>query len=167
MVQIFYEPSECNCDGTEYTRADIAAAAERALSLAKEGKTLGAHALTFLELIANGSAGKDKYPHAYHDYEHFSFAHAQAPYLEFPVLRGKTYTGEAPGADRVVLGSIAEDFQSAVYCAVITHDGQRKNNFAECKDDTMNVRGKGGEVHGHGHGHEHHVRKLVQHIELQ
>ncbi|EJD34675.1 Ribonuclease/ribotoxin, partial [Auricularia subglabra TFB-10046 SS5] len=76
--------------------------------------------------------GKDKYPHAYNDYEHFAFAHAQAPYIEFPVMQGKVYTGEAPGADRVVLGSIADDFQSAVYCAVITHDGQRKNNFAEC-----------------------------------
>ncbi|KZV81253.1 Ribonuclease/ribotoxin, partial [Exidia glandulosa HHB12029] len=116
MVQILYEPSGCNCDGTEYTRADIAAAAKKALELASEGKTLG----------------RDKYPHAYHDYEHFSFSHAQAPYLEFPVLHGEVYTGEAPGADRIVLGSIAEDFQSAVYCAVITHDGQKKNNFAEC-----------------------------------
>ena len=30
-----------------------------------------------------------------------------------------------------------------MYCAVITHDGQRKNGFAECMDDTMNPRGKG------------------------
>jgi hypothetical protein len=42
-----------------------------------------------------------------------------------------------------VLGSIATDFQSAVYCAVITHDGQRKNGFVECKDDTVNQDGEG------------------------
>lgn len=66
------------------------------------------------------------------------------PYLEFPIFQnGKIYDGGSPGPDRVVIGSISEDFSSAVYCAVITHDGQRRNGFAECSDDTMNVRGKG------------------------
>lgn len=54
---------------------------------------------------------------------------------------------------------------SAVYCAVITHDGQKKNGFAECADDTMNPRGK-----GNYEGHEkkgHHHRKLVQRIDLK
>ena len=88
----------------------------------------------------------------------------QAPYLEFPILSGgEVYTGSSPGADRVVIGSIAEDYSSATYCAVITHDGQKKNGFAECKDDTLNVRGKGNDVAHHGH-HQH--RKLLQKIEL-
>ena len=76
----------------------------------------------------------------YNDYEHFSFPHAHKPYLEFPVTNtGSVYDGASPGADRIVIGSIAEDYSSAIYCAVITHDGQRKNNFAECADDTMCV----------------------------
>jgi hypothetical protein len=41
------------------------------------------------------------------------------------------------------LGSIAADFSSAVFCAVITHDGQKKNGFVECKDDTVNQNGQG------------------------
>lgn len=42
-----------------------------------------------------------------------------------------------------MLGSIATDFNSAVFCAVITHDGERRNGFAECKDDTVNQDGSG------------------------
>lgn len=38
---IYYEPSGCDCDGTEYTRADINAAATKALELASQGHTLG------------------------------------------------------------------------------------------------------------------------------
>lgn len=120
--------------------------------------------------------GRDNYPHAYNDYEHFTFAHAVAPYLEFPIMKnGSVFDGStSPGADRVVLGSIAEDFSSAVYCAVITHDGQRKNGFVECADDTMNLRGKGNFGGFRSEGlHEKRMggvlggRKLVQRIELK
>ena len=66
----------------------------------------------------------------------------------------------------------ADDFiGSAVYCAVITHEGSTKNGFTECQDDTMNVRGKGkhdvyaprtaDEKHAHKHGH-----KLIDRIDL-
>lgn len=41
MATIYYEPSACNCDGTDYTKADIDAAATQALALAKAGKTVG------------------------------------------------------------------------------------------------------------------------------
>ena len=92
--------------------------------------------------------GRDKYTHVYNDYEHFSFSHAVKPSLEFPIMSGDTYDGSSPGADRVVIGSIAEDYSNAVHCVVITHDGQKKNGFAECRDDTVNLRGKGGEVRG-------------------
>ena len=40
-VQIFYEPTGCNCDGTSYTQASINAAATKALQLASQKKTLG------------------------------------------------------------------------------------------------------------------------------
>jgi ribonuclease len=70
--------------------------------------------------------------------------HAQKPYLEFPVERnGRVYEGGSPGADRIVIGSIADDYSSAMYCAVITHDNSRHNGFTECQDDTLNLRGKG------------------------
>lgn len=41
MATIYYEPTACNCDGTDYTKADIDAAATQALTLAKAGKTVG------------------------------------------------------------------------------------------------------------------------------
>jgi len=130
MATIYYEPTGCNCDNkSDYDQAAINAACTQALQLASEGQTLG----------------RDKYPHVYNDYEDFQFSHAQKPYLEFPVMsNGQPYEGnESPGADRVVIGSIASDYQSAVYCAVITHDGSTKNGFTECKDDTTNTEGKG------------------------
>ncbi|KAJ7464300.1 Ribonuclease/ribotoxin [Mycena galericulata] len=128
-VQIFDLPSGCNCDNkSEYTEADILAAATRALELASQGQTIG----------------RDKYPHAYNDYEKFKFDNAQKPYIEFPILSSEqVYDGESPGADRVILGSIADDYESAIYCAVITHDGSTKNGFTECADDTVNQDGKG------------------------
>ncbi|MCJ1305361.1 hypothetical protein MMC08_008175 [Hypocenomyce scalaris] len=146
MAEIIYEPSGCNCNGTGYNKEDINNAATKALQLTSEGQTLG----------------RDKYPHVYNDYEHFSFSHAVKPYLEFPIMSGDTYDGSSPGADRVVIGSIAEDYSSAVYCAVITHDGQKKNGFAECRDDTVNLRGKGEEVRGKREGR---ARKLIDKIE--
>jgi len=78
------------------------------------------------------------------DYEKFSFQYAQKPYLEFPILESGAFDdNESPGADRVIIGSIATDYSSAVFCAVITHDGSTKNGFTECKDDTVNTDGKG------------------------
>jgi hypothetical protein len=78
------------------------------------------------------------------DYEKFQFEHAQKPYLEFPILESGAYTdNESPGADRVIIGSISTDYSSAIFCAVITHDGSTKNGFTECKDDTVNTDGKG------------------------
>jgi hypothetical protein len=64
------------------------------------------------------------------DYEKFSLQYAKKPYLEFPILESGAYNdNESPGADRVVIGSIATDYSSAVFCAVITHDGSTKNGF--------------------------------------
>jgi hypothetical protein len=104
------------------------------------------------------------------DYEHFYFPHAKKPYLEFPILESGAYTGEeSPGADRVVIGSIAEDFQSAVFCAVLTHDGSTRNGFTECKDDTVNTDGKGtyDTRGGWGRGRDEEPgRRLVEKIEL-
>jgi hypothetical protein len=78
------------------------------------------------------------------DYEKFSFQHAKKPYLEFPILESGAYNDNgSPGADRVVIGSIATDYNSAVFYAVIPHDGSTKNWFTERKDDTVNTSGKG------------------------
>jgi hypothetical protein len=150
-VTIYYAPSGCNCGRDDYSKDDITAAATAALQLASQGQTVG----------------RDKYPHAYNDYEHFNFKHAQAPYLEFPIMRnGETYDGDrSPGADRIVLGSIADDYQSAVYCAVITHQGENSNKFQECQDDTMNPRGTGNFKKEHG-AEGMYNRKLLKHIEL-
>ena len=51
-----------------------------------------------------------------------------------------------------------------MYCAVITHDGQRKNKFAECADDTLNLRGKGEYVSKARKGGK--ERKLLKRIDL-
>lgn len=127
------EPNSSNCDGkfpnwnvfhsqltflgTEYSQTDIDNAATAALNYYAEGETVGS----------------DSYPHQYNDYEGFTFS-CSAPYLEFPIESGSTYSGGSPGADRVVIGSISSDDSSAQYCAVITHDGQSNNDFAECQD---------------------------------
>ena len=71
----------------------------------------------------------------YNDYEKFNFAHAKAPYLEFPVQTSGVYDGGSPGADRIVIGSIASDYSSAVYAATITHTGAKGDDFKECVDD--------------------------------
>ncbi|OCL03629.1 hypothetical protein AOQ84DRAFT_302460 [Glonium stellatum] len=106
-AQIFYLPTGCNCDNkTSYGQSEIKSAALEALSLASQKRTVG----------------NDKYPHAYNDDEHFDFSHAQAPW-SFPLRKlGHVIVCSAkavfsPSADRVVLGSIAEDYSSAVYCA--------------------------------------------------
>jgi hypothetical protein len=103
--------------GTYYSQTDIDNAATAALSYYSQGETVG----------------NDAYPHQYNDYEGFSFS-CSAPYLEFPIFSGSTYSGGSPGADRVVIGSISGDDSSAQYCAVITHDGESNNDFAECSD---------------------------------
>jgi len=103
--------------GTYYSQTDINNAATAALSYYAEGETVG----------------NDDYPHQYKDYEGFTFS-CSAPYLEFPILSGSTYSGGSPGADRVVIGSISSDDSIAQYCAVITHDGESNNDFAECSD---------------------------------
>ncbi|KAL0258062.1 hypothetical protein SLS55_007233 [Diplodia seriata] len=40
MPTIYYEPSLCNCDGVDYSKADIENAASLALELAKKGRTI-------------------------------------------------------------------------------------------------------------------------------
>jgi len=141
-----YEPEGCNCDNkTEYDRAAINAACTQALSLASQGQTIGRDSYPHVyngiaRLVTINIARSDNVP----DYEKFSFQYAQKPYLEFPILESGAFDdNESPGADRVVIGSISTDYSSAVFCAVITHDGSTKNGFTECKDDTVNTDGKG------------------------
>jgi hypothetical protein len=57
----------------------------------------------------------------------------------------EVYTGsDSPGTDRIVIGSVAADYASAIFCAAITHSGATTHNgFVECKDDTVNPGGEG------------------------
>lgn len=175
--------------GTAYTKAQINAAATKTLQLASQKKTLGSvlhlshHPLTLLK--SSAPPGKDKYPHVYNDYEKFKYPQAVMPYLEFPILAsGQVYAGGSPSTDRVVLGSIAADFKSAVYCGIITHQGESDNAFMMCRDDTMNLHGVGDEIPSGENGgeeghkgkreqrHEHgddgrRGRKLVEKIEME
>ena len=65
--------------------------------------------------LADSVAGRDEYPRAYNDYEHFDFAHCLAPYLEFPLEQGGSVSeGASMSVDRVVIGSIAEDYSRFV-----------------------------------------------------
>ncbi|ESZ95799.1 hypothetical protein SBOR_3816 [Sclerotinia borealis F-4128] len=131
MSTIYDEPTGCNCDNeSTHDQSAIDAACKQALLLAFEKKTVG----------------EDKYPHAYNDYEDFIFLPAaKKPYLEFPILScGTIYNGSnptSPGADRIVIGSIATDYKSAIFCAVITHDGSSKDGFTECMNTGDNGEG--------------------------
>ncbi|KAJ7651396.1 Ribonuclease/ribotoxin [Roridomyces roridus] len=130
-VTIYNLPTGCNCaNKSTYDQEEIQSACDEALALASEGQTVG----------------RDKYPHVYNDNERFNFGHAQKPFFEFPIMpSGEIFDGDtSPGADRVVIGSVAADYASAVFCAVITHTGAVKHDgFVECKDDTINTDGEG------------------------
>jgi len=80
------------------------------------------------------------------------------------VVSRRTSAGMSKSCTGVRCVWYAHDCPSAVYCAVITHDGQRKNGFAECADDTMNPRGKGNYEGHERRGHKH--RKLLKRIDL-
>ncbi|CAD6446833.1 2bd7bcb1-edf0-4af4-a5fd-05812858634f [Sclerotinia trifoliorum] len=154
MATIYDEPVGCNCDNeSTYDQATIDAACKQALKLASEKKTVG----------------RDKYPHVYNDYEKFTFLPAaKKPYLEFPILaNGEIYTGSepsSPGADRIVIGSIATDYQSAIFCAVITHDGSKKNGFTECANTGDDGEGAYGRRDGQDEGKD--GRDLLEWIDL-
>ncbi|KAA8894192.1 ribonuclease T1 [Sphaerosporella brunnea] len=82
--------------------------------------------------IADGTTASD-YPHQYNNYEGFTFnAGCNPPYYEFPVFKSQVYTGGSPGADRVVVGSVAAAAGTGVFCDVITHHGASGNAFLLC-----------------------------------
>ncbi|KAL1305223.1 hypothetical protein AAFC00_002140 [Neodothiora populina] len=68
------------------------------------------------------------YPHTYNNYEGFTFSRASGPYQEFPILKGKAYTGGSPGADRIIFNT------KGVYVGSITHTGASGNDFVGCSD---------------------------------
>ncbi|KAJ5188937.1 Guanine-specific ribonuclease N1/T1 [Penicillium cf. griseofulvum] len=68
----------------------------------------------------------NNYPHEYHNYEGFDFP-VPGTYYEFPILSsGKVYTGNSPGADRVIFNNDNE------LAGLITHTGASGNNFVAC-----------------------------------
>ncbi|CAE6407102.1 unnamed protein product [Rhizoctonia solani] len=79
-----------------------------------------------------GQIGKNKYPHRFNNREGFVFSpNCKAPLFEFPIFQNKVYTGESPGPDRVIIGSIRGS--DAAYCGLITHTGAQGNNFVQCE----------------------------------
>ncbi|KAG9248254.1 putative extracellular guanyl-specific ribonuclease RntA [Calycina marina] len=98
------------CGSVTYTATQTNAASQKAYALYQAGTTLGSGA----------------YPHTYNNYEGFTFA-VDGPYQEFPILSsGAIYSGESPGADRVVINT------SGKQAGTITHTGASGNNFLQC-----------------------------------
>ena len=78
-------------------------------------------------LYQNGQQeGKNKYPHAFNNYEGFNLL-VDGPYQEFPVLNSyQPYSGGSPGADRVVFNTNGD------FAGSVTHTGASGNNFVAC-----------------------------------
>ncbi|KAF8920666.1 Ribonuclease/ribotoxin [Mucidula mucida] len=74
--------------------------------------------------------GSNSYPHTFNNYEGLSmWCSGESDYNEWPILTSGTYSGDSPGADRVVFSD------NGIYCAVITHTGASGNNFVSCAGD--------------------------------
>ncbi|KAE8353091.1 guanyl-specific ribonuclease Ap1 [Aspergillus coremiiformis] len=105
-------PRDCDytCGHNCYSSSEVAAAQSAGYQMHASGQTLG----------------HSHYPHKYNNYEGFDFP-VPGTYYEWPILSsGRTYTGGAPGADRVVFNS------DDALAGLITHNGARGNNFVAC-----------------------------------
>ncbi|CEL54703.1 Guanyl-specific ribonuclease F1 OS=Gibberella fujikuroi PE=1 SV=4 [Rhizoctonia solani AG-1 IB] len=105
------------CGKNSFSPTQVEAAASAAASRVAQGE--------------QGQVGKNKYPHKFNNREGFQFARdCKAPFYEFPIFQNKVYTGESPGPDRVVIGSVRG--ADAAYCGLITHTGAGGNKFLQC-----------------------------------
>ncbi|CAE6355202.1 unnamed protein product [Rhizoctonia solani] len=105
------------CGNNAFTATKVNEAASAAASRVAQG--------------SQGQVGRNKYPHKFNNREGFKFLPGcSAPFYEFPILQSKVYTGENPGPDRVVIGSV--NGADAAYCGLITHTGAGGNNFVQC-----------------------------------
>ncbi|CAE6475549.1 unnamed protein product, partial [Rhizoctonia solani] len=81
-----------NCGKAQFSASEVQTAAEAAASRVAEGSQVG----------------RNKYPHRFNNREGFEFLpDCNAPFYEFPIFKSKVYTGESPGPDRVVIGSVS------------------------------------------------------------
>jgi len=73
------------------------------------------------------SGGAATYPHAFKNYEGFSFPLcSNTQYSEYPILPNSVYNGGAPGPDRLIYDS------AKVICGCVTHTGAVGNKFVRC-----------------------------------
>ncbi|KAI0801034.1 Ribonuclease/ribotoxin [Fomes fomentarius] len=80
--------------------------------------------------IATGQGGSyGGYPHVFNNREGISFPLCGgATFMEYPIRKGTSYTGGAPGADRVIYNRANGNF-----CGCITHNGASTvNGFVAC-----------------------------------
>ncbi|TAQ90568.1 hypothetical protein B7494_g1091 [Chlorociboria aeruginascens] len=126
-------PSSDDCSGYVFSSTDIKNAAYSSLSspLFFSLQLIPPSNEALSDLNSGKTQGSDDYPHQYEDYEDFDFPDCDSPYYEFPIFKGKTYSGGSPGADRVVIGS--HNGKNAAFCGVITHYGaSSENGFVGC-----------------------------------
>lgn len=102
------------CGRAEYTYEQIDEAAEAACDHVKDKTT----------------AGSNKYPHSYRNFEKFEFDGVKGPYYNFPMMpNGRIYTSGAPGTDRVIIN------QKCELAGQITHTGaSSRNGFVDCEE---------------------------------
>ncbi|PKS05010.1 hypothetical protein jhhlp_008376 [Lomentospora prolificans] len=94
-------------------------------------------------IAANQQLGTNKYPHRFNNREGLVFA-TSGPYQEFPILKSGNYTGQSPGADRIV---IDPNYQgSCVYSGAMTHtNAPSRNGFVLCTEVASSTSGEDGE----------------------
>lgn len=74
-AEIFYLPSGCDCDGTDYSQSSIEAACQEALVLASQGRTEGKDKCRFLFFFSQLSTLDSNLAF----YLHFSLAPSSPP----------------------------------------------------------------------------------------
>ncbi|KAB8230298.1 Ribonuclease/ribotoxin [Aspergillus alliaceus] len=84
-------------------------------------------------LEANTQVGRNRYPHQFNNREALQIPEEfrNRRLQEFPILRGQTYSGQAPGAMRVILAQVGNDWMLA---GVMRHPTGRGNAFELCQE---------------------------------
>ncbi|KAI9737595.1 MAG: hypothetical protein M1818_005599 [Claussenomyces sp. TS43310] len=108
-VKLAGRQSATTCGSVKYSVTDTSNCANAAYSYYGEDET----------------AGSSDYPHTYNNYEGFDFP-VSGPYQEFPLVKGSTYSGGSPGADRCVINTDGD------YAGAITHTGASGDDFVGC-----------------------------------
>ncbi|KAK6815207.1 hypothetical protein RU639_008528 [Aspergillus parasiticus] len=84
-------------------------------------------------LEANTQVGRNRYPHQFNNREALQIPEEfrNRRLQEFPILRGQIYSGQAPGAMRVILAQVGNNWLLA---GVMRHPTGRGNAFELCQE---------------------------------